>query len=136
MGIARDDGIGGALESSFQDPVVGRIVLDHTNAFSRTNDEPGLHDLRYRLLYSEGFPIEFLRQDPGKLREQRWRGDEFDPLFESQAVDVLRSPAGKVERRDQDVGIEDDSQPRRSSWISRSTSFSDLMPSRLARAAP
>lgn len=81
-------------------------------------------------------PLELLTEHLAKFHQQCARRHKLDSALDAQAVDGLRRPTREHERGDQDVGVEDGPQPRRSSWISRSTSRSFLIPKRPACAAP
>src|SRR5207245_6930759 len=93
-------------------------------------------DLRYHLVRAAAVPAELLREHPAELDQQRSRRDELHAAFEDETVYGLWRAAGKDERGDEDVGVEDDPQPRRASAMRRSISRSVAIPSRLARAAP
>lgn len=133
MPITGDDHIDLSLGCCLQDTIIGGVVVDHAYPLGGLNDEPDLSDLGHPILGESGIPSELLREDPPELRQQGWRGDELYSSFQSHAEHGLGPSAGKVEGRDQDVGIEHGPQVRRSSWISRSTSGPDPTPSRLRR---
>ena len=121
---------------SLQDTVIRWIGGDLADGLRRTDHVTEPSDLRYRFVRAPRLPAELFREHTAELDQQRPRRDELHAAFEGETVHVLWWAAGKDERGDENVGVEDDPQPRRASAIRRSMSRSVAIPSRLARAAP
>ena len=136
VAIPRNDGSSLAGCRRFQNPIVGRVSGNLGNSRGRLNKGGDPGELAYGFLNSCRLPAELRLQYRSQFSQQGPRGDQLDAFFENQAIDEFRAPAGEDESRYQDVGIEDDPQPPRASWISRSTSLSSLTPKARAREAP
>jgi len=136
MTVARNDHLRAAFRGSLQDTVIGRIGGDFADGLCPPDDVCEPRDLSHRLVRAAPLPAELLREHTAGLGEQRPRRHEFHATFEDESADVLWRAAGRDERGNQYVGVEDDPQPRRASVMRRSISRSVAIPSRLARAAP
>jgi len=134
--IAGNDGDHIAGRRRFQDPVVGGVCGDLGDNRGRLDDGRDPGELGYGLLDPCRLPAELRLQYRSQLGQQSPGADQLNPLLEHQAVDELGATAWEDESRYQDVGVEDDSQPPRASWISRSTSLSSRTPTTRAREAP
>ena len=96
-------------EGALEDPVVRRVVLDHTGRLHRfmysSGDSP---DLSYGPLGPVLLPAELLRENTTDLVQYEGAGVQLHHAPPDQYVGEIRPSTGPVIRRHQNVRVEDD----------------------------